>query len=416
MVLSKVSRTKESFKEKIESLNESTKEAIGHLIQNFESFSMEKYGKANLIPDLKQADEVELYDVLQNWLNWNDKLSPSTVRTYFSHLRKYLHYFGIRLNDQDIKNELTFKHKIEEERYGLKLGDIQSILKEMRYKNKVQYMCQLSSLMRIGEIIQLKKKHLILGQPNIIVKIPPTIAKFGKARTTFFSKESSKMLLPLLRDKKDEDIIFGCSNDPKKSAYHNKVNSQSSTKQVLRLAVKKVGLTDTYESTKRYKINTHSFRAWGITKISRHDPNLAKRLAGQKGYLLEYDRMTDQEKLEVYEKYESDLIIDNTEKQKAEIKKLEKEKSELQVSKKKVEDLERVQKMTLARIDEMGEKLRDKQVKQMEEDKQLTDEQQQELANLVHLKMDIDPKFKESFEKLLNEMEYIPPQLKKKHQ
>ena len=163
MALNKVSRSKESFKEKIESLNEATKEAIGHLIQNFENFTMEKYGTADLIPDLKKAEDAELFDVLQKWLNWNDELSPSTIRTYFSHLRKYLHYFGIRLNDQDIKAELTFKHKIEEERYGLKLSDIQSILREMRYKNKVQYMCQLSSLMRIGEIIQLRKKHLILG-------------------------------------------------------------------------------------------------------------------------------------------------------------------------------------------------------------------------------------------------------------
>ena len=330
MVLSKVSRTKESFKEKIQFLNEATKEAIGHLIHNFENFSMEKYGKVDLISDLKQAKDEELYDVLQNWINWNDKLSASTVRTYFSHLRKYLHYFGIKLNDQDIKAELTFKHKIQEERYGLKLSDIQSILKEMRYKNKVQYMCQLSSLMRIGEIIQLRKKHLILGQSNIIVKIPPTIAKFGKGRTTFFSKESSKLLLPMLKDKKDNDLVFGCSNDPNKSAYHNKVNSFSSTKQVLRLAVKKVGLTETYESTKRYIINTHSFRAYGITKLSRHDPNFAKKIAGQKGYLLEYDRMDDEEKLNLYEKYETDLIIDTNEKQKAEIKKLEEENDKLE--------------------------------------------------------------------------------------
>jgi len=98
------------------------------------------------------------------------------------------------------------------------------------------------------------------------------------------------------------------------------------------------------------------------------------------------------------------------------IKELESKLAVMETKHQKVEELERVQKITLARIDEMGEKLRDKQVKQMEEDKQLTDEQQQELANLVYLRMDIDPKFKESFEKLLNEMEYIPPPLKKKHQ
>jgi len=39
-------------------------------------------------------------------------------------------------------------------------------------------------------------------------------------------------------------------------------------------------------------------------------------------------------KLELYEKFENDLIIDDSEKQKAEIKKLESEKSELTILKK----------------------------------------------------------------------------------
>jgi len=57
MAYTKVARTKESFKDKIQSLNESTKDSIGYLIANFENFSMEKYGTADLIPDLKKADE-----------------------------------------------------------------------------------------------------------------------------------------------------------------------------------------------------------------------------------------------------------------------------------------------------------------------------------------------------------------------
>lgn len=341
MTYTKIARTKKSFKAKISTFNPASQDSILYLIQNFENFSMEKYGTADLTPELKKASDEELYDVLQSWINWNNKLAPATIRSYFSHLRKYLHYMGIKLNDQDIKAELNFKHTIHEELYGLTLSDIQSILKVMRYKNMVQYMCQLTSLMRIGEIIQLKKKHLILGQPNIIVKIPPTIAKLNKARTTFFSKEASKLLIPILKKLNDDDTVFGSSDDPKKSAYQNKVNSQSATKQVLRLAVKKAGLEQTYESTGRYTINTHSFRAYGITKISRHDPNFAKKLAGQKGYLLEYDRMNDEEKLDVYEKYEIDLIVDNSAQQKAEIKKLEKEKSELEIKNKRIEALEK---------------------------------------------------------------------------
>ncbi|MDF2428392.1 MAG: site-specific integrase, partial [Nitrosopumilus sp.] len=312
MALNRVLRTKESFKDKISGQNQSSIEGTFQAIDNFENFSMEKYGKADLISDLKTASEEEIYDVLQGWINYNDTKAPRTISTYFSRLRKYLHYMGIKLNEQDIKNELDFKHTVSEELYGLTLDDIQTIFKELPYNYKVMFMCQLSGLMRMGEMVQLRKKHLILGQMNIIVKIPTTIAKNNKGRTTFFSKEASRLLVPILNRIDDNDLVFGSSDNPKLTAYQNKTNSFSSAKQVLRCAVKKTGRVEKYESTGRMMITSHSFRAYGITKISRHDPNLAKKLAGQKGYLLQYDRMTDEEKLNAYEKYEIELIIDDS--------------------------------------------------------------------------------------------------------
>jgi hypothetical protein len=72
-----------------------------------------------------------------------------------------------------------------------------------------------------------------------------------------------------------------------------------------------------------YLINTHSFRAYGITKLSRHDPNYARRLAGQKGYLDTYDRLALDEKLALYEKYEYELTIDQTKRDKVKIAQLE---------------------------------------------------------------------------------------------
>ncbi|KFM22004.1 integrase family protein [Marine Group I thaumarchaeote SCGC AAA799-B03] len=348
MAVTKIQRSKESFLTKITNLNESTQDSIKYTINNFENFCMEKYGNNYIIPDLKKSTDEEIYDVLQNWINWNGNKAPRSVRTLFSHLRKYLHYMSIKLNQQDINAELDFSHSVEDEKYGMTHTDIQQILNKMRYKHMVQYLCQSSSLMRIGEIIQLRKKHLILGQKNIIVRIPSTIAKFNKARTTFFSKEASRLLIPLLKKIDDDDLVFGTSDNPKLTPYQNKVNSQSATKQVLRLAAKRAGLDMTYESTGRYLINTHSFRAFGITKLSRHDPNFAKKLAGQKGYLLEYDRMSDEEKLDIYEKYENELIIDNslklkkekeileskvatTEKLRARIKALEEEKNDFAI-------------------------------------------------------------------------------------
>jgi len=113
-----------------------------------------KYGKADIIPELKTYDDDGVFDLLQSWINWNNSRSPRTVTNYFSRLKKYLHHRGIKLHPQDIKEELDFKNRIDEELYPLSLEDIQSIFKIMRYKHKVQFICQLSGLMRIGEIVQ----------------------------------------------------------------------------------------------------------------------------------------------------------------------------------------------------------------------------------------------------------------------
>ena len=312
--------------ERMSSKDPKTLRSYNNAINNFENFCMEKYGKADFVSELKEYDNDALFDFLQSWINWNNKLLPSTTRILFSRIKKYLYHRGVKLHQQDINEELEFRTQIQEERYGLRLNDIQTIIKNMRYKHKTQFICQLSSLMRIGELTQLRKKHLISDKQNIIVKIPATIAKLKKGRTTFFSKEASTLLRPLLRKIEDNDLVFGIKSD---------VN----VAQILRRVLKKTGLDMKYESSGDYMINTHSFRAYGITKLSRHDPNFAKKIAGQKGYLDQYDRITDEEKLTLYQKFEDDLIIDDSEKQKAEIKRLESEKSELVILK---EDHEKI--------------------------------------------------------------------------
>jgi len=316
----KLERSRSTFMEKMTPKDPKTLRSYNMAINNFENFCMEKYGKADFISELKEYDNDALFDFLQSWINWNDKLAPSTIRILFSRIKKYLYHRGIKLHQQDINEELEFRSQIQEERYGLALDDIQTITKNMKYRHKTQFICQLSSLMRIGELTQLRKKHLIADRQNIIVKIPATIAKLKKGRTTFFSKEASRLLRPLLRKINDDDLVFG-------------IKSDVTVAQVLRRVLIKTGLDMKYESSGDYMINTHSFRAYGITKLSRHDPNFAKKIAGQRGYLDEYDRINDDEKLALYEKFENDLIIDDSEKQKAEIKKLESEKSELAILK-----------------------------------------------------------------------------------
>jgi len=127
--------------------------------------------------------------------------------------------------------------------------------------------------------------------------------------------------MPRINKLDSEDLVWGKSEVKKDTKnYEN----------AIRRYCKKVGLYDVYESNGRNKITSHSFRAFGITKISRHDENYAKMLAGQKGYLLQYDRLSDEEKLDLYMKFEEDLAIDNSAKKQAELDKVYKEKSELE--------------------------------------------------------------------------------------
>jgi integrase len=283
---------------------------------------MEKFGKANIIPDLKEADDEVIFDTLQSWILYSsDSVIGKTVRNRFYAINNFLHYMGIKLHEKDIKQELKFPREVQEEHYGVKLEQIQLILDSMQYRKKTMFLCQMTGLMRVGELVQLRKKHVTDFGDNMMIKIPAGIAKFSKARTTFWSKEASSRLRPLLKTMNDDDLIF--------QKNENSQNAVIAVEQVLRRALCRVGLDQRYESTGRFMINTHSLRAYGITKLSRRDPNLAKKIAGHKGYLIEeYDRIDDDEKLALYQKYEGDLLIDKKKIKDAKINELEQEKEE----------------------------------------------------------------------------------------
>ena len=316
-------RTKETYRSKISYQSKGSQKGVFLSIGNFENYCMQQYGKANIVPDMLESTEIERFDTLQLWINYMNEtptertgnpLDPATVAMYFSRVKVYLHYMGIKLDTQDVKHELSFKRVSQEEKYGLTLDDINKILDGIYYPMKVQLTCQLSSLMRVGEIVQIRKKHLILDKENIIVKIPSEIAKLKKARTTFFSKEASDLLRPKLKTLCANDLVFGSHDDG--------ILAEQNSGQILRRHLTRIGL-DMKNSKGNNEINTHSFRAYGITKLSRHDENFAKKLAGQKGYLLQYDRISDNEKLELYQQYEPELTIDQTKKDKIIIEELE---------------------------------------------------------------------------------------------
>ena len=116
------------------------------------------------------------------------------------------------------------------------------------------------------------------------------------ARTVKFSKEINSYLRKLLNNIKDSDentLVF-CKNP-------NLDDARSNEDTVFREYCNKVGFTQKYETTRRYKINLYCFRAYFFTRaLRRFGDETAHALTGHGAYLQQYQRRTLDEKIELW--------------------------------------------------------------------------------------------------------------------
>ena len=310
---------KADFANGIETLKPSTKRGIENTKKQFESFCSEEGSSLEeAVEEMKiTKNKKDIFKALQSWVNWLNRngVSESSIPIYFSHLRTFLYYHGITITDQERKREIKYPKISEDERHGLTVEEIKQIMNESSPKRKALYTMLLSSGLRIGEAVQLRKKDLELVGQNFMINVKGEYTKTGKGRKCFMSKEATRMVLPLW--KRTNELIFGTNKDREKSciAEHVRFNAYR----------EKAGLLEKYGHSTHFHISLHSFRAYFITKVSRHDPNLAKRLAGQKSYLEQYDRLSIQEKIEIYKKVEPNLYIYEQKPIASEIQELQKE-------------------------------------------------------------------------------------------
>ena len=330
-------RSKHTFYEKIKTKAPSTQSNSKQAIDNFDKFCKEKFEGRNSeaiireVSAIRSTNENAIFDILQEWANWNidGGMAHSSLRTWFSLLNSYLYYRGIKLTPQDIRENLDFPKIVHEERHPLTLEEIHKIMHAANHKKKALYLALLSSGMRVGEAVRIRKKDLDITKKRIQVNIPASITKTKTARSVFISREAHEFTKPRLRQISEDDLVWGIDGS------NHLVTSEVIT---FRNNCDKVGLSEKHESANRRKITLHAFRAYFFTKATRiHDENYAHKMTGHGGYLLQYDRLTNEEKLEMYLKLEPELLIFDEARNKAEIEKLQTEKSELE---KKNEELQ----------------------------------------------------------------------------
>lgn len=328
-------RTYEGYFNRISNEPDSTQHNKKMSIQNLEKFVTENYDDKilnDIIEELliiKKEDDLEfentLYDILQEWINWNAGAGKksSTTRTMFSNLRGYMYYRGIKTDQQDIKENLKFGKMVVEEKHPMTQEEYRSIINAYSRNPRRQalYLTLGSSGMRVGEALRIKKKDLDFSHSRIKITIPAEITKTRKGRTTYISKEAETKLKPILDKLNPDDYMFnfGKKRTDRDRVVANECKTFSET-------LDRLGLDARYSSNNFRKITSHSCRAYFFTNACRiHGENYAHRMTGHSGYLMQYDRMTEEEKLKMYLELEPHLVIFDQTKNELEIERLKKE-------------------------------------------------------------------------------------------
>ena len=162
----------------------------------------------------------------------------------------------------------------------------EEILNENQYQSsqrrKALYYVLITSGMRLGEALQLKKSDIHTKENPVRIVIRAKTTKTREQRETYITAEAYDKLVPILETKEDDEFIF-------KRKEKSVINQVVLEEKVIGNLREKLGMTEKYEDGVRYVVAIHSFRAYFHTKASnRHGTEYANALDGHTGYLEQY--------------------------------------------------------------------------------------------------------------------------------
>jgi len=337
---------KEEFRQKIwrQSKSESMVNYVNIALVMFERFCEDSYKKnsTDVIEELKK-DLVEvqkegkgnqkLYLFLDNFVQWlsdykpqknqkKDQLAPTTIRGYFSTALKYLRHNGISISNDSLREFVVLPKKHKELPQPITRDEIEKIIENADEKRRVLYLTLVSSGIRIGEALQLRKKYFSLQYEPARIVLPSKITKTREARIVFVSREVKEKLTTTLLNLQDDDLVF-TKTDSVRRAEYTEENYFSRLR-------KKVGLTEFEYSGNRHKVTIHKFRKFFAIHAERKlGLQISGSLLGHSPYMKTYYEYDSDELGKMYAKLEPDLIIAPEYRQKMKIKNQQDEIEEL---------------------------------------------------------------------------------------
>jgi len=306
-------RTKETYFERISVKSRNTKNAVRTAINSFENFCQKRYHNNSdyVFEELSKlkgdGKENQIFEALQDFINYLNEQNHTawTVRLTLLRLKPYLAYRTMtKIHSEDFKAELNFPKNVKERHESLSLEIIKKILDYASPERKALYLTLLSSALRIGEAVQLRKRDFEVFGQRLKISVRAKYTKTKQERITFISKEAEACVRPILDRMSPDKLVFG-TNEESFQAMQNEETYFHRLRQ-------KAGFDEKYDSGVN-KVTIHALRSYFITKCEKIHEGLGHALAGHDRYMKEYERFSDQELLEFYLKAEPELIISDEE-------------------------------------------------------------------------------------------------------
>ena len=332
---------------------------------SFDRFVFAKFGKNSteqVIDDIKKLPESRhesiMIDLFQKYLHWKHEDSKaSTSVAYYQTAVEYFSYHQLKINHYNLRRDIILPQDPKNMKYAVTLSEIRKIIDYSKPKRKALYTVLLSSGMRIGETLGLKKRDFDFSQERICITIPAKLTKKNIQRQTYISKEAEHYLIPIIKKMNQDELIFSLNKDIRKSVDNEILNFWH-----LR---KKAELDVKYDNSNNHKISLHSFRAFFETQASNtHGLEYAHALIGHSGYLEQYYRLSEEDRLEKYIELEPKITIGEDFKNKIKIEKQNNETDEIKIklenSQKMINDLKINQEQKIDEIMSMMSVLKNK--------------------------------------------------------
>ena len=239
------------------------------------------------------------------------KKTPKTIKNYFGFIKAYLRYcYGIKLPDDDIKDYAGLPKLRKERRRAISPKTLKKIVNaKIDPTRKALYLTLISSGMRLGEALALRKNNFHANESPVRITIDAETTKTLESRETFISSEAYEEVKPILDSKNDNDLVF-----TNQEINHMAVSNEEAffSKLRERLGEKDKEILEKYPNSCRHIVNIHAMRAYFNTKASqKHGSDYAHAMIGHGGYLQQYYREDEDPKLrgEKYKELEPSLLI-----------------------------------------------------------------------------------------------------------